>query len=87
MSDRILGTCSICGGPVTVPAYWLGINFPTPSCQRCGAVPTAAFGPVIPMKARQITEAKDVVGVSNSWKKYRDFVWTRFEVPWERVRG
>lgn len=34
----ILGTCSICGGPVFVPDYWLCIFPPTPTCQHCGAI-------------------------------------------------
>ena len=53
MSERILGTCSICGGAVTVPATWLGIHPPSPSCISCGATPVQPYGPVIPMRPRQ----------------------------------
>lgn len=53
MSERILGTCSICGGAVTVPLSWLGIHPPLPSCSSCGATPVQPYGPVIPMRPRQ----------------------------------
>lgn len=46
--DRTIGTCSICGGAVTVPGVWWGICPPTPTCTGCGAV-AASHGPVIPM--------------------------------------
>lgn len=55
MSERTIGTCSICGGAVTVPQYWLGIHPPTPSCSTCGAMPVLPHGPVIPMRPRQPT--------------------------------
>ena len=45
-----LGTCSVCGGPVTVPTAWWGLFPPTPCCENCGAVPEAAHGPIIPMR-------------------------------------
>lgn len=46
MENRI-GTCSICGGPVVVPCYMI---YPTPHCDRCGAIPANPHGPVIPMR-------------------------------------
>jgi hypothetical protein len=48
---RIIGTCSLCGGPVTVPTVWMGVVSPTPTCSDCGA--TAVPGPVIPMTPRR----------------------------------
>jgi hypothetical protein len=45
-----LGTCGDCGGPVTVPTVWMGIILPTPTCERCGAHPVEAHGPVLPMQ-------------------------------------
>lgn len=51
MNPQVIGTCSICGGPVTVPGVWWGVGAPpTPRCERCGAVPQQAHGPVIPMQ-------------------------------------
>lgn len=44
----IIGTCSICGGPVTVPDLWGGVVPPIPTCSQCGAV-KAGHGPVIEM--------------------------------------
>lgn len=44
--DTIVGTCSICGGPVKIPALCVD---PRPSCSRCGAVPAEAYGPVMKM--------------------------------------
>lgn len=47
--DRIIGTCSICGGPVTVPTSWLGVYPPVPTCRTCGAIKKESYGPVIDM--------------------------------------
>lgn len=44
----IVGTCSICGGRVTIPDVWGAIIPPTPTCESCGAV-AAQNGPIIPM--------------------------------------
>ena len=46
--DRTIGTCSICGGAVTVPGVWWCVEPPIPTCTGCGAI-AAAHGPVIPM--------------------------------------
>lgn len=48
-----IGTCSICGGPVTVPYVWHGVTPPTKQCEQCGAVPVDTYGPVIPMRPDQ----------------------------------
>lgn len=48
-NDRTIGTCGRCGGPVTVPIIWYAVVPPTPTCQTCGAVPRAAYGPVVDM--------------------------------------
>lgn len=45
-----LGTCSLCGGAVTVPTVVGSVVLPTPTCSQCGAVPAQAHGPVIPMQ-------------------------------------
>lgn len=50
MNTHTCGTCSICSGPVTVPNVWYGVIPPTPTCQRCGAIPVESHGPVIPMQ-------------------------------------
>lgn len=47
-----VGTCSLCGGRVTVPDVWMSIIPPTPTCEQCGAV-AAEHGPVIPMRPAQ----------------------------------
>jgi len=45
----IIGTCSLCGGPVTTPTAWMA-TIPAPrTCARCGAVSAEYHGPVIPM--------------------------------------
>lgn len=45
----IVGTCSICGGAVTVPTVWAGVIPPTPTCTSCGAIKKQSYGPVIEM--------------------------------------
>jgi hypothetical protein len=44
---RTVGTCSQCGGPVTVPSVWGGLEPPIPTCRRCGAQASTAYGPII----------------------------------------
>lgn len=52
MSDkRVIGTCSICGGPVEeYTALHIVGPFPPPRCARCGATMEKPHGPTIPMK-------------------------------------
>lgn len=50
MSSRTVGTCSICGGRVSVPDHWMGIYPPVPSCDSCGAHMKQPHGPVVPME-------------------------------------
>lgn len=52
-NDQVIGTCSLCGGPVTVPTFWWGTVPPTPTCERCSATQRQSYGPVIPMERRQ----------------------------------
>lgn len=52
-NDRIIGTCSICGGPVTVPHIFFSVAPPIPQCQRCGAYAQENYGKVIPMRPRR----------------------------------
>ena len=37
-NNKIIGTCSNCGGLVCVPAVWHGTSKPPATCQDCGAV-------------------------------------------------
>lgn len=46
---QVIGTCSICGGAVTMPFPWYGIQPPSPTCTSCHAV-KRDNGPVIDMK-------------------------------------
>ena len=50
----ILGTCSLCGGPVEVPDVWLGTIPPTPTCKHCGATKKEPYGPVVPMTPARV---------------------------------
>lgn len=64
--NTTIGTCSICGGRVTVPTHWSATIPPTPTCESCGAV-KAGHGPVIQMTKRadpkDLAEFKDAVVV------------------------
>ena len=48
-NQTIVGTCSCCQGPVTVPTMYHSIVPPVPTCQRCGAKAAPNYGRVIPM--------------------------------------
>lgn len=50
MSVRVVGTCSLCHGPVQVPLIWHGVYPPVPTCRRCGAQPKPEHGPIIEMQ-------------------------------------
>ncbi len=50
---RVIGTCSECGGRVTLPTDWMSVDPPIPECESCGAV-AASPGPVIKMRRRGI---------------------------------
>ncbi len=62
--DTPVGTCSLCGGTVTLfTGAWGGINPPVPTCSRCRAtpiLPVMQMGNPIkeqrPFDARQIGE-------------------------------
>lgn len=50
----VIGSCSICGGPVTVHTIWHCVIPDTPRCEQCGAVKKEEYrGPVIPMVPAQ----------------------------------
>lgn len=63
MNKLTIGTCSLCGGPVTVPAVWWGVMPPTPTCDKCGAEPVEAHGPVIPMRPRRCVNPYSTITV------------------------
>lgn len=42
-----IGTCSLCGGPVELPAMMIN---PVPCCTRCGAIAKVPHGPVVEME-------------------------------------
>lgn len=54
MGDRAvtvtLGSCSLCGGRVTVPKNWMATVPPVPTCERCGARKKAPHGSVVEME-------------------------------------
>ncbi len=48
-----LGTCSLCGDAVQIPAVYMSTSPPVPTCAGCGAVKADRHGPTIDMvKAR-----------------------------------
>lgn len=52
MSDKqVIGTCSVCGGPVEQYLYLHIVGpFPPAECASCGAKESQPHGPVIPMR-------------------------------------
>ena len=50
---RAIGKCGSCGGIVSVPHIWHGVNRPPATCESCGrTADTAAHLPTLPMKPR-----------------------------------
>lgn len=50
-NQTLVGTCSCCRGPVTVPTVYWSVVAPTPKCNRCGAVAQEDYGPMVPMRS------------------------------------
>ena len=51
MNKQTVGRCSQCGGAVTLPLLWGGVNPPVATCDDCGATEDRlAHLPTIPMK-------------------------------------
>jgi len=46
----VIGTCSLCGGDVTVHEMWAAVTPDVPRCQSCGATAKKPEPPVIPME-------------------------------------
>jgi hypothetical protein len=65
-----IGTCSICGGRVTVPKDWMCIFPPTPTCESCGAI-AAEHGPVIPMNPRTPIRTGTTTGNPEDFKGWQ----------------
>lgn len=57
--ETIIGTCSRCGGPVSMPGFMVN---PVPYCKRCGAIARQPHGPIIPMVS---SEQKAPVGTAS----------------------
>ena len=54
MTKQVVGRCSQCGGEVTVPSIWHGVEAPKASCSRCHAIQSNQHLPIIPMEKRVI---------------------------------
>lgn len=48
-NKTIVGTCSLCGGCVSLPSVFWSVIPPTPTCEGCGATAKSDHGPIIPM--------------------------------------
>lgn len=57
MSQRTLGSCSNCGGPVRVPTAFMSVNPPVPTCSVCHAT-AKPLGGVVAMNPAPSTTPK-----------------------------
>lgn len=64
MNKQTVGTCSICGGQVTIDTIFWSIVPPVPTCERCGAT-AKQHGPVIEMEKQEQKQAAQ--GILNKW--------------------
>lgn len=53
-----IGTCSCCGGRVSVPAVFFSVVPPVPTCESCGAT-KRDHGPVVDMAPRRQVTYED----------------------------
>jgi hypothetical protein len=56
-----IGTCSNCGGPITIPTVWHGTVPPIKICENCGAIALEDHGPVMPVKTTTSNSMKITV--------------------------
>jgi len=62
MADFTIGTCSLCGGAVRLPAAWYGTVPPIPTCASCGATAKQPHGPVVDMESsRTLTSDRFII--------------------------
>jgi hypothetical protein len=52
----LVGTCSLCSGPVARPESWSGTDATRARCMQCFAVPLDPFGPRVEMTRRAGTK-------------------------------
>jgi NAD-dependent SIR2 family protein deacetylase len=64
--DRTIGTCSECGGRVTLPEAWMSTKPPIPSCEKCGATQAQPYGPVVKMRPRPVAGVVNVAARGKS---------------------
>jgi len=80
--NRVVGKCSICGGRVTVPDVWMGINPPIPQCENCYAFEdTTKDLPVVPMKPRKNPLEKYKKWDKCNWSEDQKYYWTHNKSP------
>lgn len=50
LNNIIVGKCGKCGGVVSMPSVWGGVNRPPRTCESCGATALETHGlPTLPM--------------------------------------
>ena len=49
MNKQVIGSCSLCGGVVSVATVFMSVNPPVPHCEKCGSCAAPPRGPVIEM--------------------------------------
>lgn len=54
--DKVMGTCSKCGGRVVLPEAWMGVKTPVLRCDNCGATKKQPYGPVIDMEGGKVVD-------------------------------
>lgn len=69
MNKQTLGTCSNCGGPVTVDTIYFSVVPPVPTCEGCGARAGHGPGPVIPMGPPRPQQYTTTNGTGIEWPK------------------
>jgi hypothetical protein len=76
----IIGTCSLCGGRVSVPSVYHSVIPPEPTCESCGAV-RASHGPVIDMRPARRAQQR----VVDEGGFLEDGHWVGTGRPWWRL--
>lgn len=60
MHKQVVGSCSQCGGVVSVATVYMSVNPPVPHCEKCGACAAPPRGPVIEMTPRRAASPEDL---------------------------
>ena len=66
MNKTVIGVCNLCGGKVSVPTHWNGMNQPPVTCESCGATIAQFSTPMGPLPILNMRTYGPVVTIKHT---------------------